>query len=161
MLRHPVARAHAAFTDLILTGKYPEIRQGLRRLYKVQLPADAAEPDYDVAAHRAAFHSFLRFLKGNLAGQTSIRVDAAWATQSAVLQGYAQVGSPDLVIREDRMAEGLAYLAAEVGLTSPALGKSGPMPRHSLADIYDAELEDAARDAYARDYAGFGFGAWR
>ena len=161
VLRHPIARAHATFTDQILTGKHPEIRQSLRRLYKVQLPADAAEPGYGIAAHRLAFLSFLWFLKGNLAGQTSIRVDAAWATQSAVLQGYAQVGSPDLVLREDRMAAGLAYLAAEVGLTSPGLGKPSAAPRHSLADIYDSELEDAARDAYARDYAGFGFGSWR
>ncbi|MDE3028755.1 MAG: nodulation protein NodH [Paracoccaceae bacterium] len=161
VLRHPLARAHAAFTDLILPGKYPEIRQSLRRLYKVQLPADVTEAGYDIAAHRATFHSFLRFLKGNLAGQTSIRVDAAWATQSAVLQGYASVGLPDLVLREDRMAEGLAYLASDVGLTSPGLGKPSTTPRHSLADIYDTDLEGAARDAYARDYAGFGFGSWR
>jgi len=30
-----------------------------------------------------------------------------------------------------------------------------------LATIYDAELEAAARDAYGRDYMGFGFGDWR
>ena len=29
-----------------------------------------------------------------------------------------------------------------------------------LAEIYDAEIEAAARDAYGRDYLAFGFGDW-
>ena len=31
----------------------------------------------------------------------------------------------------------------------------------ALADLYDRDLELAAREAYGRDYTAFGFGDWR
>ena len=81
VLRHPALRAHDAFCRHILTtgeGSYRQLRNTLMRRYKVPLPKDGPDAEYDREAHRAAFVAFLKFLKGNLAGQTSIRVDAAW-----------------------------------------------------------------------------------
>lgn len=157
VLRHPLARAHAAFADRVLTNNLPELRGLLTRNYKVALPPAGTE-FADPAAHRAAFLGFLRFLKLNLSGQTGFRVDAHWASQTAVLQGFAQFQGPDHVLREDRLAEGLAFLAAEVGVACPPAPVA---PADELATIYDADLEAAARDAYGRDYMGFGFGDWR
>lgn len=97
----------------------------------------------------------------NLSGQTGMRVDAHWATQAAILQGFAQFQSPDLVLREDRLAEGLAFLAAEVGKPAPEGAAPRPVFDDVLVSIYDADLEDAARDTYARDYIAFGFQDWR
>jgi len=157
VLRHPLARAYAAFSNRVLTNNLPELRGLLARNYKVALPPVSLEFG-DVTAHRAAFLGFLRFLKLNLSGQTGFRVDAHWASQTAVLQGFAQFQGPDHVFREDRLAEGLAFLAAEVGVACPPAPVT---PADKLATIYDAELEAAARDAYGRDYMGFGFGDWR
>jgi hypothetical protein len=64
-----------------------------------------------------------------------------------------------MVLREDRLAEGLAYLAAEVGHEAPRFTPAAP--NKALAGIYDTDLEDAARDAYTRDYIAFGFRDWR
>ena len=156
VLRHPVARAYAAFAGRVLSGDMAELRGVLARNYKVDLPqvgADFADTD----AHRAAFLGFLRFVKLNLGGQTGFRVDAHWASQTAVLQGFAQFQGPDHVLREDRLAEGLAYLAAEVGVDCPAVH---PTDMPALAAIYNADVEAAARDAYPRDYMGFGFADW-
>ena len=133
-----------------------ELRGVLARNYKVDLPqvgADFADRD----AHRAAFLGFLRFVKLNLGGQTGFRVDAHWASQTAVLQGFAQFQGPDHVLREDRLAQGLAYLAAELGVDCPAVH---PTDMPALAAIYNADVEAAARDAYPRDYMGFGFADW-
>ena len=157
VLRHPLVRAYAAFRDRVLTGDLPELRGLLARNYKVELPAVGMDFD-DAGPERAAFLGFLRFLKLNLSGQTGFRVDAHWATQTAVLQGFAQVQTPDHVLREDRLLTGLAYLAAEVGVACPAYR---PVDHHPLSTLYDADLEAAARDAYTRDYIGFGFGDWR
>ncbi len=157
VLRHPVARAYAAFVDRVLTNSLPDLRGLLARNYKLELPAVGANFT-DVATHRMAFLQFLRFLKMNLSGQTGFRVDAHWASQTTVFQGFAQFQGPDHVLREDRLAEGLAYLAAEVGVACPPVSKSAA---NALATIYDAEVEAAARDAYARDYMGFGFGDWQ
>ncbi len=157
VLRHPLLRAYSAFSDRVLTGDMPELRGLLSRNYSVDLPkvgADFANP----AAQRTAFLQFLRFVTQNLAGQTGFRVDAHWATQMAVLQGFSQVQSPDHVLREDHLADGLALIAAEVGTACPPL----PAPAESgLAAIYDADLEAAAHEAYGRDYIGFGFADWR
>lgn len=161
VLRHPVARAHAAFCDYVLGGAYAEIREVLRRGYKLPLPPVDKVEEMDREAHRAAFLGFARFLKANLAGQTGVRIDAAWASQAAVIQGFAGFAQPDLVAREDRLAEDLGHLAATLGLAAPPLPMADePARAVPLAEIYDEEIEAALRDAYQRDYVGFGFGPW-
>lgn len=156
VLRHPVARAHSAFVDRVLSGELPDLRALLSGSYKLELPqvgADFASPE----AHRAAFLGFLRFVKLNLAGQTGYRVDVRWASQTAILKGMAQFQGPDHVLREDRLPQGLAALAAELGVACPP---APVLQTSALSDIYDPKIEDATHEAYARDYVGFGFGDW-
>ncbi|GAA0296633.1 nodulation protein NodH [Rhodovulum strictum] len=164
VVSHPLRRAHAAFVAHILPtgpGSFPVIRTALRDSYGVPLPEAAPGPAFDAAAHREAFLGFLRFLKGNLAGQTGLRVDASWASQTRVIEGFAETVLPDMVLRAERLEADLAMLAAQVGATAPALPppetEDGPVP---LSAICDAEIEAAARDAYARDYERLGYGAW-
>lgn len=163
VVSHPLDRAHRAFcTHILGTGEdsYPTIRQTLREVEGVPLPEGAPGADFGPEAHRAAFLGFLRFLKRNLGGRTALRVDASWASQSEVLRGMAQVALPDMVLRAERLAAELPVLAAQVGLCAPDLPEikaEGPV---ALADIYDTELESAARDAYQRDYMSLGYRAW-
>lgn len=160
VLRHPVARAYAAFRDTILSGRYAEIRAMLIRVHGLVLPAEAGLPDDD-AGLRLAFHGFLRWLGANLAGQTAVRVDGAWASQSAVLAGFAGFALPDMILRETRLADDLPRLAAMAGADAPAwTGDPAEDPAPVLRRIYDAETERLARDAYARDYIEFGFADW-
>ncbi len=157
VVRHPVARAHHAFTTQILTGAVREIRAQLQRVYKLPLP-DVGQGYPSPDAHREGFLAFLKWLKMNVSGQTATRVDAHWASQSAVLQGFSQFQSPDFVFREDRLRQGMTFLADEVGVPCPQLPAGDSFGQ--LAEIYDAEIEAAARDAYGRDYLAFGFGDW-
>lgn len=168
VLRHPLARAHAAFCDRILLDGprgLTEIRANLMRVHKLRLPETAPDLDNDKSYsdqdHKRAFMGFLKFLKTNLSGQTSIRVDLSWASQLTLLQGMAQFAVPDLVLREDRLGEELHALALRVGAQDPpALGDTAHRWQARLNAIYDVSLESAARDAYARDYAAFGFSDW-
>ncbi len=168
VLRHPLARAHAVFCDRILLDgprRLAEIRANLVRVHKLKLPDHAPERDdqssYSDQDHRKAFLGFLTFLKTNLAGQTSIRVDPSWASQLTLLQGMAQFAVPDLVLREDRLADDLNGLARQMNIPEPpALGDTAHSWQPRLVSIYDQSLENAARDAYARDYTSFGFGNW-
>lgn len=159
VLRHPLARAHAAFAHL-LAHNAPELRNAIARIHGVKLPRPGDGFDTD-AEYRAAFLAFLRFLKLHVSGQTGIRLDAHHATQSAILQGFATFQGPDIVLREERLAEGLAFLAAEVGVDCPPLPQEMAPDGHGLSGIYGPDLEEAARDAYQRDYIGLGFGPWR
>lgn len=159
VIRHPLLRAHQAFLTQIVSGKLAEHRQGLIRSQKADLPPPG-RPFLDIAQHREGFAAFLRYAKLSVAGQMGQRVSPHWASQAAVLQGFAGFQGPDLVIREDRLAEGLSWLAAEIGV------KAAPAPQdHGAAEALEAvwtpALEDAAQDAYARDYIGFGFGRWK
>ena len=103
---------------------------------------------------------FLELIKHILAGRTELKLPLHFATQQAILQGFGTVQPPDMILREDRLQGGLAYLCAEVGVDCPALPPSPEKPLFDLAEIYDAELEAACRAAYGRDYSGFGFGNW-
>ncbi len=164
VVRHPVARAHAAFCDRILQtgpGSYGEIRATLRQRFKLPIPKSMPDDSYDRQAHRTAFLAFLGFLKANLASQTGIRVDAAWASQAGVLQGFAHFVLPDLILREDRLGEDLAILAAQIGKdTMPRPAEASDPHAARLAEIYDAEIETATRAVYQRDYMTFGYGDW-
>lgn len=164
VLRHPLARAHAAFCELILPtgpGTFGAIRRTLRTRFKVPLPKDGPTEAYDAAAHRAAFMGFLAFVKANLSAQTALRTDPAWATQFAVIQGMTEVIMPDMILREDRLHDDLAYLAAQIGAAPPPPPQETDPHAPWLAAIYDAKVEAAGRDAYLRDYVAFGFGDWR
>ncbi len=162
VIRHPVVRAHAAFCEYILdTGpdSYLEIRDTLRKVYKLPIPDGAVDDTYDQHAHRNAFLGFLGFLKDNLKGQTNIRIDPAWCSQSQALQGFGKFMLPDMVLREDQLEDGLAQLAQQVGLKSAGLPKITNSHPIALNDIYDAEIEAAVRDVYQRDYMMFGYRA--
>ncbi len=169
VLRHPLARAHAAFCHHILqtgAGCFREIRATLRKVHNLPIPDAGAEPEtdlnYDMKAHQAAFLSWLTFLKANLAAQTAIRVDSAWASQLTLLQGMANFGLPDVILREDRIRGDFAVLAAQLGLESmpEPMRITDPFAAR-LAAIYSPEIEAAAREACNRDYVAFGFGDWR
>lgn len=165
VLRHPVAWAHTAFCKhIVATGptSYPEIRASLRKVHRLVLPEDQKDPTYDRDAHHAAFLAFLQFLKANLSAQTAIRVDNAWASQTSLLQGISEFGVPDMILREDNLRFHLATLAGQIGKTKmpDIAAKTDPL-QNKLEAIYDAQIESAARQAYSRDYIGFGFGDWQ
>lgn len=164
VVSHPLARAHATFCRHFLhggPGTYREIREALRNHYDVPLPR-TVQPgeDYDIAAHRAAFLAFLKFLKNNLSGQTTIRVDSSWASQGAILRAFSRVIMPDHVLRESTLEQGLSALCAEIGRKAPGLPDPQPERPFALADIHDKEIEHAARAVYQRDYMMFGFDDW-
>lgn len=165
VLRHPLLRAHEVFCHRILNsdkGSYLQLRRTLVRRYKLPLPEEGQEGRIDAATHRAAFMAFLTFLKGNLAGQTAVRVDPAWATQTQVVQGFGEFTLPDIILREEQMAGPLSALAATVGYAdAPPVEQAGNFGPFALADIYDDEVEALGADVYQRDYMMFGFGRWR
>ena len=64
-------------------------------------------------------------------------------------------------MRDATLEHELAELAASVGVSDvPNIAIAQTGVPHSLADIYDAEIEGLARAAYGRDYLMFGFGDW-
>ncbi|WP_137700979.1 sulfotransferase family 2 domain-containing protein [Marimonas lutisalis] len=164
VLRHPVARAHHAFTTRILTtgkGSFGGIRKTLRRVHKLPIPEGEPDAGWSRDDHRAAFLSFLEFIKANLSGQSAVRQDPAWASQAAILHGMGNFALPDFVLREEELAAYLPALAQQVGyMDAPDLEEARPDRPFALADIYDDATEAAAQDAYQRDYLVFGFGKW-
>ncbi|WP_112310892.1 sulfotransferase family 2 domain-containing protein [Pseudogemmobacter bohemicus] len=159
VLRHPLLRAHTAFLDLIVSGRLKDHRNALMRAHGADLPPKGegfADPDQ----HRAAFLAFLRYAKLSVNGQTGQRVDPHWASQNAVLQGFAGLRSPDLILREERLASGLGWLSSELGFTAPPFTPD-PEQARALASVWSEELDTAAQEAWPRDYSAFGFSRWQ
>ena len=169
VVRHPVVWAHTAFCERIVSngpGSFAEIRNTLRKVHGVEVPDGGPVPEtdvvYNIQAHRKAFLAFLKFLRNNLSAQTAVRTDAAWASQSSLLQGMADFGLPDIIARETSLRGDLARLAGQIGRTSmPPVPENADPHAARLAAIYDDVVELAARDAYGRDYDAFGFGPYR
>ena len=163
VLAHPLERAHRVFCERILStgpGAFGRIRRILQRSFDLSVPETMPDHAYGPDRHRAAFETFLTFLRANLAGQTTVRVDAAWAGQAQVLQGYSEVSLPDEVIRPHQMAEALPRLAAAVGAVPrplPVLSVATPV---ALEAIHDRALEELVQDIYQRDYQLFGIRDW-
>jgi len=160
VVRHPLLRAHLAFAALLAREALAETREVLRKSYRLPLPAEGKT--LEAKDWAAGLLAFLGWLKANLNAQTSLPVHALWATQSATVQGFAQFALPDLIAREDRLAQDLAVLASMIGVTAPAFSEAdGDTAPVKLAEIWKPELEQAAAETYTRDYMQFGFGPWR
>ncbi len=160
VLRHPVARLHRAFVNHILChgpDTYWDMRTALRNSYGLPIPEDTPDESYSVGQHREAFLAFTKFVQGNLGGQTGVRVDAAWASQTEVLHGFATVLIPDMVLREDSLEMGLEQLAKQIGMDPPSVPDEPHDAPVSLAEIYDDAVEEAVQAAYRKDYLMFGF----
>lgn len=163
LVTHPAMRAHAVFCRDILPagdGPFAEIRETLRKLFKLPLPKGAPDGSYDVAQHRDAFIAFLGFLKSNLSGQTGLRIDPVWASQSQLLQGICKFAAPDMILRAEGLEDGLQQLARAVDIPAPSVEVPQGDTPFALADIYDETVESAIHDAYRRDYMIFGYGPW-
>lgn len=165
VLRHPAARVHWVFCRRILStsgGSYGKIRETLRTQFKLAIPRNGPDASYSLADHREGFEGFLAFLKANLAGQTAVRVDGEWATQSQTLSGFSDFSLPDHVLREEELPEALDRLARSVGHPDPApYAAAAQDTPFQLSDIYDDALEEIIADVYNRDYMMFGFRPWR
>ncbi|MCY4180608.1 MAG: nodulation protein NodH, partial [Litoreibacter sp.] len=158
VLRHPLPRAYQAYCDCVLTpadARLEELSDLLCKRYNV------VQPDQnDSASVKDSFSQFLSFLKGNLAGQTSLRVEPCWASQTALLDGISSVQAPDFVFREEQMSRDLTRLVVDFDRTPPNLPQSASGATIALADIYDERLEKACFQAYRKDYFAFGFSEW-
>ena len=163
VLRHPVLRLHDTFVRNILKpgdDKFTALRQTLINSHGVSVPLTLPDKSYDANSHRLAFIAFAAFVKGNLNGQTGIRVVPAWASQSEILRGFGQFVFPDFVFREEDLPVDLANLARSFDLSSPKLTIPPGQTPFELHDIYDDEVEAVVKSAYQRDYMMFGFGPW-
>jgi hypothetical protein len=165
VLRHPALRAHEAFCRTILAPDAPgygEIRSILQKAHGISVPdAGAADPAYDLSAHRVAFRSFLKFVKANLAGQTGLRVDQAWASQIAIVRGAAQICPPAHIVLDRTAQAQLDHMSMLTGRAPVQLGTIiDDLPfRHR--DVMDAETDARIHEIYTRDFINFGFGDWR
>lgn len=160
VIRHPVRRAYDAFCKHIFhtgAGSYVELRKTLRRVHNLPLPEKTPGPDFMAADMRAAFVSFLEFLKANLNGQTAIRIDAAWASQTAIIQGLTEFSPPDYILREEDLEADLAFLTNQIGVKNVQYDKESGQYPFDISDIYDDQIEKLVRDAYQRDYLNFGY----
>lgn len=162
LLRHPLARAHDAFAAVMTEETHADLRRRLRAHYAVPVPAEEAIGEMTAEAWAALFRAFLGFVKANLAGQTGLRQESLWATQWSLVAGIAGFAAPDLLAREERLAEDLGYLARSVGAAAPPAPAPAPDPAPvALAAIHARDLDALARDIYRRDYMSFGFGPWK
>lgn len=156
IVRHPLKRAYHTFCTKVLSGDFAAVREHMNRLFAADLPDGPVQ--LDPAEQRRAFKAYLRFAKASLTGQTGLQPWPMWASQSALLNSFATVSPPDLVIRESEMATALHGLAGLVGATPvPALQLSAASDSVSLDQVVDGEVLDLCRAAYALDYQQFGF----
>lgn len=164
VLQHPLERAHRSlYKHFLLKGpdRFGNLRGQLKNYYLLDFPMDPFGPDYDRVRHRQVFIDFLGFIRRNVRGLTSVRVDPSWDTQESLLETISKIRAPDMILREDNLAAGLGHLALDLGLQAPEMpALKTPNWPYSLADIYDEETESAARLAYDRDYLAFGFSDW-
>lgn len=165
VLRHPLARAHHVFCSRILAkgpNTFGRVRRVLINRHDLPLPDHWPDAGYDRDQHRTAFGGFLDFIRANLNGQTNLRIDPHWASQSGILQGMGDLCLPDLVLREEEMAAYLPAMAQQMGLNAaPDPREAGPDTPFSLAEIHDPALDALARAAYPRDYVMLGFADWQ
>lgn len=156
VVRHPLTRVHEVFCRKILTGQFEAVREHMARLFAVTLADGPVTLPVD--EHRTAFKAFLRFVAAGLLGQTGLQPWPIWASQAALLDGFAQASVPDVVLREETLAQDLTWLANRVGHGNPpAYQPETPAGPVTLEQVLDDEIVELTQTAYRRDYEQFGF----
>ena len=143
--------AQAAERELVLSNSMLELNASDR---------DGRVVEDLEAEHRAGLMVFLELIKHIQAGRTELRMPAQFATQLTTVAGFAQVQGPDFLLREDRLERDLAFVCDHVGIEMKPLPPNAEHSPYPLAAIYGPDLEKAARDAYGKDYAAYGFANW-
>ena len=157
---HPLERAYRVFMSHIFPPQntpFPKIRRRLKKQFDLALP-DSLD-GWSVEDHATSFEGFLLFLKSNLAGQTSIRIDPNWEAQHKLLTSLFSVQPIGQIIRARDFPAKASNLAETIGKPAPILN-SPTETGTRLQDIYSRRLENLARAAYAKDYRMFGFADW-
>jgi len=149
LVRHPLLRVLRAYRDLQQAGdaRGAEIRAILSERHKVDFTRPAPE----------AMLAFVAALKGSLTGRDSLKAQAEWTTQAALLQAAALVVLPQRIIRERDAATGLAHLAAAMGLQAPGWPDDAETDAAWRACLANHDLRKAVFDAYRKDFIQFGF----
>jgi len=153
---HPLERAYNAFMSHIFSiGKtgFPKIRKRLCEHFGLELPTE--DEAWSIKEHANAFDTFLRFLKSNLAGQTSIRIDANWEAQHRLIAALYDTYPMSRVFKRHEFEQEAEKWGLPVSTT-----KKPSESEFKLADIYSPQLEKRARSVYAVDYRVFGFKNW-
>ncbi len=161
LVDHPLTRAYSVFMSHIFPPEgtpFPKIRRRLNKHFDVPLPESL--DGWSVVDHSASFEAYLVFLKANLAGQTSIRIDALWEAQHKLVAAISQVQPVARIIRSDDLESVASDLASSLGKPAPVFAHKDAGTGYQLQDIYARRLENLARAAYAKDYRMFGFGDW-
>ena len=110
---------------------------------------------------RELFRIFLTFIKANLNGQTSLRIDASWASQETFVTSLSGMTLPDVIYKEQDLAAELPKLAERFGVeTAPVYRSDDQNSTIPLEAIVDGDLQDRIRSLYNRDFISFGFSAW-
>lgn len=161
LIRHPLDRAHHIYRTQVLHGARENVRLWMKRVHDVTLPDKSRIADYGVAEHRAGFAAYLRFVHACLNGQTSIPVQPAWDTQSALLAGIVTQCPLSLVLTADRFAATVLGMAQMLGRPLPPYAPQRVVNRLTLDSIYDPEIEALGRAAYGADYLALGFDDWQ
>lgn len=154
VVEHPLQRAYRVFRKHIYPGGahiFPQIQSRLVDHFGLDLPEDHAGDDEGLAA---AFETFLEFLKSNVAGQTSIRIDANWEAQHRLLSGVHPLTR---VLHRNAFPVAAREIAQALGSDVEA---DDPAPAEGLNRIYTRRLENLARGTYGKDYALYGFADW-
>jgi LPS sulfotransferase NodH len=174
-VEHPIERAYRAFNNriaFISPEKNKWIRRVLVEQYNLELPnwpegrapnsGDLNEANYSTAQHGENFIKFLKFIHGNLRGQTRAPIDPHWGSQHIAIAGYERWTIPNLVIHPDRRDTLLTFIQRQLGI-DPAkiIEPAQQTDLIVLADVYNAKIEAGARKAYAEDYLRLGFQNWK
>ena len=161
LVEHPLARAYGVYMSHIFPPQdplFPKIRRRLKAQFDVPLPEKGDDLSaWSLDQHRDAFEGFLMFLKSNLAGQTSVRIDGQWEAQHKLL---ASVQTAQPVARIVKDCDFEAFASELEGSATPVSDAQVVHP-FELGEIYTKRLENLARAAYGKDYRLFGFGEWR
>lgn len=162
-VREPGRRAYSCFSEKIVhKSKYSfqKIRAYLVDAYGLKLE-HIESSTYSLEAHAENFAKYLRFIRDNLAGKTSVRVDPHWCSQSEIIRGYQKHFCIDFVGRVENFERHFSFITSEFDLKHRPDFKlrfnEGPRPPFNFESILSNEVRGLLTDIYGADYRDFGY----
>ena len=162
-VRHPGKRAYSCFSEKIVhISKYsfPKVREHLISDYGCDFSGiDVARYDLDI--HRRNFVAYLRFVKANRLGETPLRRDAHWESQTTMIKKFENDFVIDFIGRVEDFQKHFEFVLSELKCEKmPDLNlrfNEGPTPPFTYDQILDDEVEDLLLEIYRADFMKLGY----
>jgi hypothetical protein len=162
-VRNPLSRVYSCFNDKVFhqsPHSFGWLRKRLINDYGMAF--DDVERGYSSSEHSDNFKRFLFFVRDNIAGKTSAKLDGHWLPQAGIIRRYSKLMNIDVIGKVESYESDIDVVLNRIGIADREnlrkfkLNDGTPAP-FTVDSVVTDEIRELVAEIYAGDYSMLGY----